>query len=93
MKKLIEEMKRNHYARKMYKAIRFVVYVVKNPMATINGNEYTCYINKKRLGKKFEDSKYELWLPEIMKNKYGLRFLKCENSDLENYYLVTYYKK
>jgi hypothetical protein len=41
MKKLIEEMKRNHYARKMYKAIRFVVYVVKNPMATINGNEYT----------------------------------------------------
>lgn len=93
MNKLIKNIKRNYYARKMYKAIRFVVYVVKNPMANVNGNEYTCYINKKRLGKKFEDTKYELWLPEIMKNKYGLRFLKCENSDLENYYLVTYYKK
>lgn len=92
MEKLIEEMKRNYYARKMYKAIRFVIYVVKNPIATINGNKYTCYINKIRLGKKFENSKYKLWLAQIMKNKYGMRFLKCEKSDLENYYLVSYYK-
>ena len=93
MKELIKKIKRNYYARKMYKAIKNVVYVVKNPMTTINGNKHTCYINKKRLGKKFEDTKYELWLPQLMKNKYGLRFLKCENSNLKNYYLITYYKE
>lgn len=93
MKELIKNIKQNYYARKMYKAIRFVVCEVKNPMATINGNVYTCYINKKYLGKKFENTKYELWLPQIMKDKYELRFLKCENSDLKNYYLVTYYKE
>lgn len=92
MKKLIEKIKRNYYARKMYKAIRLVVYVIKNPLDTVNGNKHTCYINKKHLGKNFENTKYKLWLAQIMKNKYGLRFLRCENSDLENYYLVTYYR-
>ena len=92
MKELIKNIKRNYYARKMYKSIRLIVYGVKHPMATINGNNYTCYINKKHLGKKFENTKYELWLPQIMKDKYRLRFLKCEKSDLENYYLVSYYK-
>ena len=93
MKELIENIKRNYYARKMYKAIISVIYVIKNPMFTIIGNKYMCYINKKRLGKNFENTKYKLWLAQIMKDKYGFRFLKCENSDLENYYLVTYYKK
>ena len=93
MEKLIENVKRNYYARKMYKAIISVIYVIKNPMFTIIGNKYMCYINKKRLGKNFENTKYKLWLAQLMKDKYGFRFLKCENSDLENYYLVTYYKK
>jgi len=92
MEKLIEKIKRNYYARKMYKAIRLVVYVVKEPLATVNGNKHTCYINKKRLGKNFENMNYKLWLGQLMKNKYGLRLLRCENSDLENYYLVTYYR-
>lgn len=92
MEKLIEKIKRNYYARKMYKAIRFVVYKVKKPMVSINGDKHTCYINKEYLGKNFENSKYKLWLAQIMKNKYGLRLLRCENSDLENYYLVTYYR-
>jgi len=92
MEKLIKKIKRNYYARKMYKAIRLVVYVVKEPLVTVNGNKYTCYINKKHLGKNFENMNYKLWLGQLMKNKYGLRFLRCENSDLENYYLVTYYR-
>ena len=77
----------------MYKAIISVIYIIKNPMFTIIGNKYMCYINKKCLGKNFENTKYKLWLAQMMKDKYGFRFLKCENSDLENYYLVTYYKK
>ena len=92
MEKLIEKIKRNYYARKMYKAIRLVVYAIKNPLATVNGNKHTCYINKKHLGKNFENMNYKLWLGQTMKNKYGLRFLRCANSDLENYYLVTYYR-
>lgn len=92
MEKIIEKIKRNYYARKMYKAINFVVYVVKDPLSTVNGNKHTCYINKKHLGKNFENTKYKLWLAQIMKNKYGLRLLRFENSDLENYYLITYYK-
>lgn len=90
MKDLIKNIKRNYYAKKMYKAIRFIN--GKKSMATINGNEYICYIDKKYLGKKFEESKYESWLSRIMKNKYGMRFLKCKISCLKNYYIVTYYK-
>ena len=41
MEKLIEKIKRNYYARKMYKAIRLVVYAIKNPLATVNGNKHT----------------------------------------------------
>ena len=98
MKKIIENLKRNYYARKMYKAIKSVPMNVMNitnfgnKTYNIHGNEHMCFVNKKRLGKNFNNTKWELWLPQLMKEKYGLRFLKCEKSSNE-YYKISFYKK
>ncbi len=92
MKKIFILIRRNYYARKLYKIIKNIMksneYAIK-----IEGYEYICFINKNRLGKRFKKIKQELWLPQIMKDKYKYRFLKCENSDLKDYYRVSFYVK
>lgn len=92
MKELIKNVKRNYYARKLYKIIKDIMnskeYAIK-----IEGYEYICFVNKNQLGKRFKNIKQELWLSQIMKDKYKYRFLKCEDSDLKDYYRVSFYVK